>query len=379
MAHGFFMLRIEELLQWKPKESANKFELLVTSSHDRVFGGMVRAQHAEERKKKEIAYRERKAEEEKENGGKPKEAKEGKEGKGEEKEKKDDEKKDVNKRGDQKEGEGKKEGEKKVDRRNGKDDREKEGDATKETISDKPDKAHLAVTRAALAIGTPAPDSPGSNVKVRDGEEIHPSQSPMVAAVNNDGEHAIVAVPVPAQGKVNEEAEDNKHEVEIVAAAPEKKKDEPTDDNERKKDEPDAKGKEKKAKERKEAREEFDPMRDAELLVKMLQASGGGPDGPLGMEDIMIAFKALERAAESGMARPGGDPKKDKGPLIWCWGDSCERWRWKNFEAGVHDVNAGGWEERDWKVFADDRGCDEFDEDMEVLEIEEEDVHDWSC
>lgn len=45
----------------------------------------------------------------------------------------------------------------------------------------------------------------------------------------------------------------------------------------------------------------------------------------------------------------------------------------------MHDVGLGGWEERDWKVFADDRGVPEFERDMESAEVEEEDVHDWSC
>jgi len=65
--------------------------------------------------------------------------------------------------------------------------------------------------------------------------------------------------------------------------------------------------------------------------------------------------------------------------LIWTWGESCERWRWANWEAGVHDVGLGGWEERDWKVFADDRGVEEFEDDMGKAETLEEDVHDWSC
>jgi hypothetical protein len=39
----------------------------------------------------------------------------------------------------------------------------------------------------------------------------------------------------------------------------------------------------------------------------------------------------------------------------------------------------GGWEERDWKVFADDRGVEEFEDDMGKAESLEEDLHDWSC
>jgi hypothetical protein len=65
--------------------------------------------------------------------------------------------------------------------------------------------------------------------------------------------------------------------------------------------------------------------------------------------------------------------------LVWTWGEACKSWRWKNWEAGVHDVGLGGWEERDWKVFADDQGCDDFEMDMQSAEEAEEDIHDWSC
>jgi hypothetical protein len=56
-----------------------------------------------------------------------------------------------------------------------------------------------------------------------------------------------------------------------------------------------------------------------------------------------------------------------------------EKWRWKNFAAGCAVLQPGCWEERDWVVFADDRGCEEYEEDQIWAEVEEVDVHDWSC
>lgn len=64
---------------------------------------------------------------------------------------------------------------------------------------------------------------------------------------------------------------------------------------------------------------------------------------------------------------------------MWTWAESCERWRWRNYDAGLPLVAEGGWEERDWKVFADGREVTDFERDMEVAEVVEVDVHDWSC
>lgn len=61
MGHGHFMIRLKEWLVWKPEETATKFEVLVTSGHDRVFGEMVRAQRAEAKKKEEDEYRKKRA------------------------------------------------------------------------------------------------------------------------------------------------------------------------------------------------------------------------------------------------------------------------------------------------------------------------------
>lgn len=359
------MIRLEDTLSFKPEESANKFELLVTSGHDRIFGDMVKAQQAEERKKKEAAYRERKLAErkkrEKEGKGDDKkeevDEKEGKkEGKKDEIDGKEEKKEDKEGKKDDKEG--------KKDEKAEPDEREQEGDEVK-VKHPLPAKPLLDVAPGEKLLQTPAPGTPASNVAVKDGEEIKREFSPMVGAADGKG-HAVIAVPIA--GEAIEEAEGKKHEVEAMAAIPkdvEEKKESKVDE---------VKGKEEKP------REKIDPMRDAELLAKMIQASGGGPDGPVGIDDIKLAFKALERAADSAMAGPTGDGNgKNKGPIIWTWSDRCERWRWRNFEAGVHEVGPGGWEERDWKVFADDRGCEEFEEEEEDHEIEEEDVHDWTC
>ena len=430
MGHGYFMLRLDAAIQFKLASSSNKFELLVTSSRDRVFGQMAMAQQAEDRKKKEAAYRERKiaekkkaAEEAKKNGGK--DGADEKDGK-----------KDGSKAG----------GEKDAARRSAEKD---VADAEKEVAKAEAKKHDKQKRKVASHPGdTPldnaAPGTPGSNVKVMDGEEINPPED-LVAVAGGNG-HAVIAVPVKQGSNEKDGAKD--HEMEVLAASPaeivedqkarhgeareekgkegekeedgkkekgeEKEQGEKEGEEEKKKgnrhghhtkkrkngsendkDEPQAKDVDKhkaipanhdkpepKPNEAKPVKEEaFDPMRAAEMLAKMIQAGGVGPDGPLAMEDIKLAFKALERAADSAMSnnKPEMAKKKDTGPLMWTWGDSCERWRWRNYEAGCHLVAIGGWEERDWKVFADDRGCDEFDEDQELIEDEEEDVHDWSC
>ncbi|ODN83176.1 hypothetical protein L202_01367 [Cryptococcus amylolentus CBS 6039] len=64
LAHGHFLIRLDHALTWKPIEHINKgFEVLVTSANDRVFGNMVKAQQAEDRKRREKEYRARKEKE----------------------------------------------------------------------------------------------------------------------------------------------------------------------------------------------------------------------------------------------------------------------------------------------------------------------------
>jgi hypothetical protein len=325
------MLRTEDILQWKPEESANKFEVLVTSGHDRVFGEMVKAQQAEERKKKERVFRERKLAERK---------------KAEEEHR-----------------------------------RKKKAAAEKEKNGEKVAKPEVVKEDKDVP---PAPRAVGSDHEVKDGELVEPAKEIPTIAVK--GDKAAIAVPVPGN-KVDEKDQKDQHEVEVLAAAPgeatnpaaaahakaqaqaDAKKADPKGDQAKNKD-----PKATKETREKDAKKPFDPMKEAELLAKMV-ASGQTPPG-VGMEDIKLAFKALEAAA--GGAGSKDKDKKDT-PVIWTWHDSCERWRWKNYEAGLHNVGPGGWEERDWKVFADDRGCAEFDLEESWAEEDERDIFDWSC
>lgn len=343
------MLRTEDYLQFKSEEATGKFEMLVTSGHDRVFGEMVKAQQAEQRKKKEAAYRQKRAAEKKKAAEEAKKKKENEGGVSGEKE--GEERKDA---GDEKGGA-----------------KEETEAARKGGEKGEDDKGEALLT-------------PGSNIKVKDGEEIKPVVAEGIAV---QGDKAVIAIPVQ-DDKIGEKGDDEKHEVEVVAAAPgEGTKPEAVGQaavqaaNETKdvagevkgaKAEEDDERKARKPKE-KDDRRPFDPMREVELLAKMV-AAGQTPSG-MGMEDVKLAFRALEAAA----AGAKDDPKKDQKPVIWTWHDRCEMWRWKNFEAKLHEVGPGGWEERDWKVFADNRGCDEFDEDERWMEVVEQDVHDWSC
>ena len=329
LGHGFFMLRTEEYLQWKSEEAANKFEMLVTSGHDRVFGEMVKAQQAEERKKKDKEYKERKLAEKR---AAEKEAKE-KNAKGEE-----------DKKGDDK------------------------GDNIEELEAGEKPKG------AKEDAGKPHRDDQTPDDKVAQAQP---------QAIVAKGDKVVVAVPVK-EPDVDRKDDAVKHEFEPVAAAPgeatkpgapekaealaaeekgqgaakpgDKAVDAPKQDGAKAK--PDAK-----------ARKIQDAVREAQLLAKMV-AAGETPPG-VSIEDIALAFKALELAA-------GADEKIAQVPLIWTWHDPCERWRWRNYEAGLHEVGPGGWEERDWRVFADDRGCDDYDLEESWAEADERDVHDWS-
>ena len=318
MAHGFFMLRVESHLQWKTEEAVNTFEALKTSHNDRVFGEMVKAQQVADRKKKEQAYKERKLAERKKAEEEAEKAK-------------------------------------------------AEGQELDENAGNKGQEDSKPL------------DSPRSDVKVKDGKPLKTGNEAKVKQVANDavmGENGdvIVAVPVDAGKKLDK---DGKHEAEVEAAAP--------------KDNKKAIGAEKKADAQKEPaknagkdgkhqhHQHAKPPKlsaaDAKLLAEMLQASGGVPDS-IAMEDIHLAFKAIEKAAEASKADEKN--KTDGGPLIWTWNESCEKWRWRNWEIGLQNVGPGGWEERDWKVFADGRGCEDFDEEERWAEEEETDVHDWS-
>lgn len=361
LGHGFFMLRTEEYLQWKSEEAANKFEMLVTSGHDRVFGEMVKAQQAEERKKKDKEYKERKLAEKR---AAEKEAKE-KNAKGEE-DKKDDkkgEKKDDNDHDEKEDRKENKTEDKKEDKKG-----DDKGDNIEELEAGEKPKG------AKEDAGKPHRDDQTPDDKVAQAQP---------QAIVAKGDKVVVAVPVK-EPDVDRKDDAVKHEFEPVAAAPgeatkpgapekaealaaeekgqgaakpgDKAVDAPKQDGAKAK--PDAK-----------ARKIQDAVREAQLLAKMV-AAGETPPG-VSIEDIALAFKALELAA-------GADEKIAQVPLIWTWHDPCERWRWRNYEAGLHEVGPGGWEERDWRVFADDRGCDDYDLEESWAEADERDVHDWS-
>ncbi|WVQ78366.1 hypothetical protein IAT38_000451 [Cryptococcus sp. DSM 104549] len=321
LAHGHFLLRLHIALAWKPEDQVNKgFEVLVTSAHDRVFGEMVKAQQAEDRKRREKEYRDRKEKERRER--KAKEAKEALEGKG----------------------------------------GEEKGKETPET-----------------------PGSPASNAKVHNGDPVAPA-SPALTPDPKSDDKVVVAVPVPvspgananqpqADAKEKAQERDAKHEDDAQLVPGPK----PAGEGQ-----PLADGKEGKAK---------PDEADAKALAKAMS-----PGAPVGMDDIALALKALELAKNA----PAGSPaaagakalasaaagskdkkeapaaKKEIGPLFWTWAEKCEKWRWRNYEAGCHLVGPGGWEERDWQVFADGREAWDWDADQEEIEKVEVDVHDWS-
>ena len=269
---------------------------------------MVRAQQAEERKKKEEEYKKRKMKEYKER--KAREAKEKAEGNDDDKSKdKDDKKKD-------KEGGDKGEGDKAKDK----------ADKVKDGEKDKPTDKKVGEIRA----GTP--DTDISNVKVRNGEPVKPAEDSgePVAGVMKDGK-AIVAVPAKEQDKAANLDEKHEREPEIVAPAKEPKdveapkdakavKDakegkEPKDNKDAKGDGRDKgkdgdKGKEEKEKEQKNKEKDGkkppalrgggppDPQRDAALLAQMLADPASAK---LGMDELKAAFQALELAGKAGM------------------------------------------------------------------------------
>nr|XP_019042348.1 hypothetical protein I302_08950 [Kwoniella bestiolae CBS 10118]OCF21278.1 hypothetical protein I302_08950 [Kwoniella bestiolae CBS 10118] len=282
LSHGYFLLRTDMHINFKPAEKAGQFEVLVTSGHDRVFGEMVKAQRERE-------YRERKEREKKERLAKEKDK--GKEGK------KEDEK-----------------------------DKAKKGEEGEEKNDDE----------------DPSPGTPTSNVKLIDGEAIVPAAGDAVAILDKKDDKAIIAIPVDAKDQANGEDKDKdkKHEQE-PAIVPGPK---PT------------------------------PVAGDEAKGE----KGEEDKKPMNMDDIAKAFKALESSISKSVDLKDKEKEKDKVKLVWTWSERCETWRWKNFEMGLHNVGPGGWEERDWKVFADGREVWDFDDDEKVVEVEEEDIHDWS-
>lgn len=341
LSHGHFLLRIEADIEFKPDGTTDKFEALVTSANDRVFGKMVLAQAAAERKKKEKEYRDRKEREHRERKDKERKEKGDKEGNDAAEEAKQ-----------------AKDGDEKI--------RGKDGG--------KPDRAHDTAAHPHRAHKDKDAAVPGTH-----GAQI-------VHHTGDKADVAIVAVPVKEKvglgldEKHEEEAELVGPKVEDLVAAQKKKDADAQADKEKhdkKADDDKAKkaaaaaAEAKRAQRHKEAA--FDPVRDADLIVKML-----GPEAAnIPLADLKAAFAAMEEAAVEQKAR--AHMEKKEGPMIWVWHEKCERWRWRNFAAGCAVIEPGGWEERDWKVFADDRGMEVHHSEMEWAEVIEADIHDWSC
>lgn len=347
MAHGHFFVRDTSYVKWVREASAGDFEAIKPGVDDRVFGQMVKKQLEAER-------RERRAKREKE------------------KKAKDKEEKDRKKKEDQDRGaEVGAADEKKP---------EKAGDAKK----DEGDNGEEV--KAAPEAAVPAAEK-------KDGGGKHDGEQEIPAADEAQAESAKVVKAAEDEANEDDQKPAPKHkEVPKADAAPAKEGD---------KDEA-----------KKQARRPSKDAVEAEeaMFAQMLKASGLPADAA-GLDDLRAAIQVLEAAAAQGgpeaLAQMGPEAAalmqlmkggegaghgahlgaKDKDgkdvPYIWTWGGgsvgSCERWRWKNFHAGLHDVGADGWEARDWRVFADGREVRDFDADMRWEEVGEVDVHDWSC
>lgn len=242
------MLRIEDYLQWKPEDTAGKYEPLVTSVNDRVFGEMVKAQKMKDAHKRKLAEKKNAEEAAKADKGKDK-IKEGK--------------KDAGKASK---------------------DELKEMGKESELVTDKPD-----ATKAPAKDEKEAPAAPQDEVKDA------------------------------AQDAKPQTGSDN---VQDIAAAVH-------------------------------SGQPLDATR-TDQFAKMLKTGG---------DEVKAALKALEQ----------------KKPVIWVWQEPVERWRWRNNEARMHEIRPGGWEERDWAVFADDRQCIDFIIEAKRWKEVERDVHDWCC
>ncbi|KIR32732.1 hypothetical protein I352_04667 [Cryptococcus deuterogattii MMRL2647] len=297
--HGFFLLRLDFAITWKPEDQIKKgFQGLITNSNDRVFGEMVKAQQAEDRKRKEKEYKERKEEERK-----------------------------------------------------------------------RKEKEELQKQQEIGADETPV--VPASNAKVLVGETIVP-----ICVAEPASDKAIIATPDITPSNVNcknkkIQAEqqvvhhDVKHEAEAEVVPRPKATDcignKPSEVEKNKPKEGDAKA-----------------------LERAIEPNDAG-----GFDGTNMATRVLELASTNEVlatkpnnakssAKDKSLVKKDPGPLFWTWTEKCEKWRWRNYDAGVHIIGPGGWEERDWQVFADGREVEHWDIQQENIEKQEIDVHDWS-
>lgn len=377
LAHNHFLLRIDSDVQFKPEGTSDKFEALVTTANDRVFGEMVTKQMAAERKKKEKEYRDRKEKEYREK--KEKERKERKE-----------------KGGDDREGDKKEDQEKGGDKH-----RSEEGQENRK--ANKPQHKLLKPVASgahtpADTVDTPGPMTPISNVKHRDGHAIRADEvaGKLLQKEDNKEDLAIIAVPVE-EARHEGMNKDEKHEEEAMLVGPtmkealakvkHDKEEEQKEDKQvhAEKDKVKAEDKDDKEKnieaarrhrrEKEKAEAPFDPVREADLIAKML-----GPEAAnIPIAELKMIFASMEAAQAESKARANALGDKQEGPMIWVWHEPCERWRWRNFAAGCAEIEDGGWEERDWRVFADDRGMVEFESEMEWEESLETDIHDWSC
>lgn len=182
------MLRIASDVTYKPEDTSNKFEALVTTANDRVFGEMVKAQMAEERKKrKEKERREREA-----------------------KEKADKEKGIVS---------DEKAGNQEDEVRSGNEEKIEKEDVQKSTkevevVKLKVQHPHLKLNgHLDIKDGdhTPAPSTPMSNVKMIDGEPVK-DRHPVI-----EEELAVVVVPIGEDAKAAAENPANKNEKQEAA------------------------------------------------------------------------------------------------------------------------------------------------------------------
>ncbi|WWD16003.1 hypothetical protein CI109_100427 [Kwoniella shandongensis] len=421
LAHSHFLLRRDDQINWRPEKESNEFQALVTTPHDRVFGAMVRAQMMEEKKKKEKEYRERKEREYKER--KEREKKEGKDkGKGDSGEKKE---KDEGDSGEKKQNE---EAEKEIDDQKEKAEKVKgEKEEKKEEKDTKKDKnaviEHEKEDQPKPDAAPRAPSIPESNVKVHDGEPIvahheeTPAISPDVVVVPVDGE----AEKKDAAGGDKAKERDAKHdqEAELVpgpkVATVEQPKPQGQSPNEGEKPNMEgiakafdaldevvkkdnkavaavAKGKKADSDANLDNKVEGgdDPKDKKQDQVKVkdgtknqTKAEEAKPKVELTPEEEKAKRKSeeIQASKERALAREKERERRDRelGPIVWVWMDSAEKWRWRNWEKGVQDVGPGGWEERDWKVFADDREVWDHVADQEDMEKDEIDVHDWTC
>ena len=220
----------------------------------------------------------------------------------------------------------------------------------------------------------PGDATPGSNVKVKNGEVIEPP-----TPVFNLGEVVEGAIAKAKFEKDNVGFQEEDKQAGQVAQADNGGAGNANDEKKPVAEQDNGKGRDKEERDNDKKHEtkgkkvdppkhqhEHDPsagLAEAELLAKMMGLDGG-------IDELKLAFRAIEAAAKGVSA-----PTKQ---LLWTWKKSCEKWRWRSFEADVDDIAADGWEARDWVVFADGHTCEAYEKDQARMEVLERDVHDWS-